>query len=191
MRQIILASGSPRRKQLLEGLGLSIKVVPSEIVEKFNPRLKGVSQAESLSRQKAEAVARSYKNAIVLAADTLVLLGNEILGKPRDSIDAKRMLRKLSGGVHLVVTGYTIIDTANSKSITQSEVTKVTFKYLSKLEIDRYVKREKLSDKAGGYAIQGIGSIFIEKIEGDYFNIVGLPLFSVVKSLKKFGIVIL
>lgn len=191
MRQIILASGSPRRKQLLEGLGVNVKVVPSEIQEKLNPRLKGVSQAESLSRQKAEAVAGRYRDAIILAADTVVLLGDTILGKPKDIADAKRMLRKLSGRSHLVVTGYTIIDIVNRKSITESEVTKVFFKKLSKIEIDRYVKREKLMDKAGAYAIQGIGSIFIEKLEGDYFNVVGLPLFSVAKSFKRLGLGIL
>ena len=191
MRQIILASASPRRKNLLERLELNVKVVPSRVEEKLNPRLKGVSQAESLSKQKAEAVAKHYKDSIVLAADTLVLLGESILGKPKDINDAKRMLRKLSGKKHIVVTGYTIIETSTRKSITKSEVTDVYFKELSKYEIDHYVKKENTLDKAGAYAIQGIGSIFIEKIEGDYFNVVGLPMFSVAKSLKRLGFEIL
>lgn len=188
MRQIILASASPRRKKLLESIGILVKVVPSEIEEKLNPRLKAVSQAEVLSLQKAEAVSKKYTDSIILAADTLVFLDEVILGKPKTIDEAKRMLRKLSGKSHSVVTGYTIIDTANRRVVTESEVTKVFFKKLSKIEIDRYVKKEKVLDKAGAYAIQGIGSIFIEKIEGDYSNVVGLSLFSVARNLKRFGI---
>lgn len=188
MKQITLASASPRRRELLEQIGLHVKVVPSKILEKLNPRLKPVGQAKALSLQKAEEVARKYTDAIIIGADTIVAINDEILGKPRDLREAKRMLRKLSGKTHTVITGFTIINTQKKKSITKAIETKVSMKSLSKKEINWYIKNEDLLDKAGAYAIQGKGSIFIEKIEGDYFNIVGLPLFSVAKELKKFSV---
>jgi septum formation protein len=191
MKQIILASASPRRRKLLESIGLKVKVVPSGIDEKLNPRLKGVSQAEELSRQKADAVAKRYKDALVLAADTLVIVGDEKLGKPKDLLDAKRMLRKLSGVRHSVVTGYTLVDCSSRKIVTKSEETYVYFKKLTDNEIAKYTQKEKVMDKAGAYAIQGYGSILVEKIDGDYSNVVGLPISSVVKQLMRLGVVVL
>lgn len=191
MKQIILASSSPRRKKLLEQLGLTIKVVPSNIDEKLNPRLKPKSQAETLSLEKAKAVSGKYKDAIVLAADTIVYIGEEILGKPANADDAKRMLRKLSGKQHSVITGFTIISTADRKIITDSVETKVTFRKLTESEIKNYVKKENTLDKAGAYGAQGFGSLIIEKIDGDFFNVVGLPVSKIIPLLKKFGIEVL
>lgn len=191
MRKIILASGSPRRKKLLEQIGIACKVVPNNIEEKLNPRLKPRHQAENLSFQKAENVSRKYKNTLVLAADTIVVLGNEIIGKPKDKTDAMRILKKLSGTTHHVITGYTIIDTTTGKHITDSDQTTVVVKKLSEKEIEAYIKTGEPLDKAGGYGAQEKGAIFIEKIDGNFSNVVGLPLPKVTESLKKFGLHVL
>jgi septum formation protein len=199
MRKIILASASPRRKQLLKQLGLEFEVVPSDIEEVFNPRLKPRHQVEELALQKAQAVAGKFASAgsaqgddaIVIGADTLVALGDEIIGKPKNTQDAKRMLKKLRGRQHSVMTGFVLIDTANKRTIVKSVETKVWFRKLSPQEISSYVEKEKPFDKAGAYAIQDLGILFVEKIEGDYFGAVGLPLFTLAKELKKFGVDIL
>lgn len=191
MRKIILASSSPRRKKLLEQLGLTIKVIPSNIDEKLNPRLKPQSQVETLSLQKAQAITPSFPDAIIIAADTLVSIGEDILGKPTSLLDAKRMLKKLSGKTHAVYTGFTIIDTKSKKSITDSEKTLVTFKKLSDKEIASYIKKEHPLDKAGSYGVQGVGAVLVERIEGDFFNVVGLPVAKLTQTLKKFAIEVL
>ncbi len=157
----------------------------------MNPRLGPRAQAEYLSQQKAKAVSERVKHAIIIAADTLVVLNKEIIGKPSSVEQAKKMLKKLSGKTHTVITGFTIIDTASNKTTTKSSQTKVFIRKLSKKEIDAYVKKEQTLDKAGGYAIQGIGSLLIEKIEGDFSNVVGLPLATLYQELKKFGIFLL
>ncbi len=193
MKKLILASASPRRKQLLKQVGLDFEVLASNIDEKLNPRFKPLHQVEVLSQQKAEATAqmKEAKNAVILAADSMVAVDDEIMGKPKNEKDAKRMLRKLSGTTHSIVTGFTILDTATKKHVTKSVETKVWFKKLSPQEISAYVKTGEPMDKAGAYAIQDIGSIFVERIEGDYQGAVGLPLFAVAKELKKFGITVL
>ncbi len=193
MKKLILASASPRRKQLLKQLGLEFEILASNIDEKLNPRLKPLHQVEELSRQKAEATAaiKESKNAVILAADSMVAVADEIMGKPKDAKDAKRMLRKLSGTTHSIVTGFTLLDTVTKKKVTKSVETKVWFKKLSSQEISAYIKTKEPFDKAGAYAIQEIGSIFVEKIEGDYQGAVGLPLYALAKELKKFGIQVL
>lgn len=188
MRKLILASQSPRRKEILSMVGLSFRVAKSNIDEKLNPRLGPISQAEELSMQKAQAVAKRYTDAIIIGADTIVSLGNEIFGKGETTTNSKRILSKLQGRTHSVITGFTIIDTATKKSITKSVETKVTIKKMSKKEIEWYVATKEPMDKAGAYAIQGKGSIFVERIEGDYFNVVGLPIASMTEELKKFDI---
>ena len=195
MKSIILASTSPRRSTLLKQLGLKFTVVPSLIEEKFNPRLRPRGQAEALSLKKAQEVADKISAkkaaAVIIAADTFISINDDVLGKPKDDRGARRMLRRLSGKKHSVITGFTIIDTVTKKSVSKSVETFVYFRKLSEKEICDYVKIEKLSDKAGSYAIQGIGAILVEKIEGDYFNIVGLPLNSLALELRKFGVEVL
>lgn len=189
---IILASSSPRRKQLLESLGIDFKVVPSNIEEKLNPRLRIAAQAVELSRQKAQAVLpKAPKGSIILAADTLVELDGDLIGKPETIEEAKRMLRRQQGKVQTVVTGFTIVDKDSEKVISGAEETRVWMRKLTVREIDAYVRKEYVLDKAGGYAMQGIGSVLFEKIEGDYFNVVGLPMAKVFLKLKKFGFDIL
>jgi septum formation protein len=191
MKQIILASGSPRRKQLLSLLGLEFKTVASNISEKLNPRFKPRRQTEFLSLQKARHVSEIYPDAVIIAADTLVAIGDDILGKPKDSLDAQRMLKRLSGNMHLNYTGFTVCHGKSKKEVTDSVQTKVTFKKLSQKEITEYIKRAKPFDKAGAYALQDLGCVFIERIDGDYHAALGLPLFALCRQLRKFGITVL
>lgn len=191
MKKLILASTSPRRKQLLEMLGLSFEVVPSNIDEILTPHLSPREQVEQLSKQKAEAVASTLKNSIIIAADTMVSYDGELLGKPKDEKDAKKMLQKLSGTNHLIVTGFTILDTETKKSVTRSTETKIWFRKIMNEEIEEFINREKPFDKAGAYAIHELAAIFVEKIEGDYLGAVGLSVFLLAKELKKFGINVL
>lgn len=187
MKRIILASASPRRKELLKKIGLKFTVDASKYKEDSILNMPPKKLANFLSLQKAKDVAKRYKNAIVIAADTLVVLGNEILGKPHTETGAKKMLMKLNGKVHLVITGFAIVDTDTNKTVTKSVETKVYFKQLTVKEIDNYVKTKEPLDKAGAYGIQEKASAFVEKIEGDFFNVVGLPLNALTCELKKFG----
>lgn len=188
MKTIILASASPRRKELLKKIGLEFKVDISRYREDATLELSPKKLAEFLSLQKAKDVAKRHKNAIIVSADTLVVLKNEILGKPRTAIEAKKMLGKLSGKTHLVITGFTIIDTKTNRTVTKSVETKVYFRKLTVKEIDDYVATKEPLDKAGAYGIQEKARAFVEKIEGDFFNVVGLPIKSLIRELKKFGI---
>ncbi len=141
-----------------------------------------------LSRKKAEIVAGRHKNAVVIAADTVGVIGGQVFGKPGSRAEAKKMLRYLSGKSHEVITAFTIVDTDTKKTVTKVVKTKVYIKALEQREIDAYVNTGEPLDKAGAYAIQGLGSIIVEKIEGDYFNVVGLPLSALASSLKEFQI---
>lgn len=190
MRKIILASSSPRRKQLLESVGITFKIIPSNIEEKMNPRLGPAAQAKRLSLEKAKAVAISYggKDVLIIAADTIVFCGDEQMGKPKDTADARRMLRKLSGKKQIVVTGFTVYDCSNNKLITKSAETSLWTRKLSEREILSYLKKENVFDKAGAYAIQGVGELLFERIDGSYSNVLGLPLVPLAKELKKLGV---
>jgi septum formation protein len=191
MKKIILASASPRRKELLEKIGLKFEIVSSDYEEDMSLKMKPLALAKFLSRGKAESVAKKYKNHVIIAADTFVALGDELLGKPHLASEAEKMLRKISGKVVSIITGYTIIDTAEKKQISNVSEAKVHMKKLTAEEIKNYVKTEEPLDKAGAFAVQGIGSVLIKKIEGDFFGIVGLPLYDLAQSLKKMGIKII
>ncbi len=191
MKKIILASGSPRRKELLEKIGLKFTVEVPDVDENFKSNLSPQGLVKELSLKKAEEIARKHSNAIIIAADTIGILKDKIIGKPHSTAQAKTMLESLSGKPHLVITGYSIIDTATGKTASDTVETKVYFKKLSKMEIIDYVKTSEPLDKAGGYAIQGLGALLVEKIEGDYYNVIGLPLSSLAGTLKKFGVKIL
>lgn len=191
MKNIILASGSPRRKQLLKQIGLKFEVVVSDVDEKISPKYKPHQQVKILSFQKAKAVAKKHRNSIVIGADTIVVLGKEVIGKPKDEKDAQRILKKLSGTQHSAITGFTIIDTDSKKQVTKSVATKLWLRKLTDQEIKRFVEKEKPYDFAGAYAIHKLASIFVKKIEGDFFGTVGLPLYDLTKELKKFGVEVL
>ena len=188
MRRIILASESPRRKELLKNISIDAAVEPAAVDESLFGHLDAREMARELSRQKAAAVAGRYQNAVIIAADTVGILGSEVLGKPHTPAQAKKMLQSLSGTSHTVVTAYTINDTSTGKTVTETVETTVYFKKLDAGEIEAYVKTGEPLDKAGGYAIQGLGSLLVEKISGDYYNVVGLPLSKLAESLKSFGI---
>lgn len=191
MKKIILASASPRRKEILGITGLKFTVCVSDYEEDLSLSLKPRELARFLSRKKAETVARKYKDTIIIAADTFIVFKNKLLGKPHVDREAEKMLKMLNGRVHSVITGFTIIDTGSGKTLSRSVETKVYFKKLSLEEIRAYVRSKEPLDKAGAYAIQGLGAVFIEKIEGDYFNVVGLPLCALVECLREFGVKVL
>jgi septum formation protein len=190
-KPIILASASPRRRELLALVGLKFIVDAGEYEEDMNTDLSPPELAKFLSRKKAEDVAGRHKNAIIIAADTFIVFQGALMGKPRDEEEARAMLKKLSGKTHSVITGYTIIDTESRKRLSRVIETRVSFKRLTMQEIDAYVRSKEPLDKAGAYAIQGLGSVIVRKIEGDYFNVIGLPLSSLADSLKRFGVAVL
>ncbi|HSW97529.1 MAG TPA: Maf family protein [Candidatus Saccharimonadales bacterium] len=191
MKKIILASSSPRRKHLLEQLGLQFTVFPSEIEEKLDPNLQPIEQVEVLSLQKAKAVAVKFPEAIIIAADTMVAFGNEVIGKPKNESDAIKMLKNFSGNHHVIVTGFSILDAETKKTVTRSTETKVWFREMTSKEITSYVRKEKPYDKAGAYAIHEFAGVFIKKIEGDCNGGTGLSIYLLAKELKKFGIDVL
>lgn len=191
MKQIILASTSPRRKELLAKTGLKFTCVDSGYEEDMTLNLKPKKLVEFLSKNKAMAVANKYPTSIIISGDTIIAFKNKVLGKPKNKIEAKKFLKMLSGKTHEVITAFTILDCQTKKIITKSIPTKISMKKLTDKEIDWYIKTGELLDKAGAYAIQGLGSMFITKISGDYFATVGLPIYYLVKELKKFGIVVI
>ena len=191
MKTIILASASPRRKEILEKTGLKFKVDASDYEEEINYSLRPHELARFLSREKAKAIVNKYTNALIIAADTFIVFKDKILGKPHTEEEAKRMLNMLNNNTHSVITGFTIIDTNDNKKLSGSVETKVCFKKLTMKEIESYIKSKEPLDKAGAYAIQGLGAVIVKKIEGDYFNVMGLPLSTLMESLKKFGIYVL
>ncbi len=191
MKTIILASASPRRKELLEKIGLKFEVEPSNYEENISSELGPHELAKSLSLEKAKLIAKNHKNALVIAADTFIVLEGAILGKPRTETEARKMLGTISGRQHSVITGFTIIDTETNKALSKSVETRVYIRKLTSTEIAAYVESKEPLDKAGAYAIQGLGSVIVEKIEGDYFNVIGLPLSALAQSLKEFGVNVL
>lgn len=190
-REIILASGSPRRRELLALTGLKFRVVAGDYEEDMTLPFPPRKLARFLSLEKGKAVALKHPGALVIAADTFIYFRGKLLGKPASTDDARKMLRQLSGRPHLVITGYAILDTRTGKTLTKAVGTKVFFRDLADREIDAYVASGEPMDKAGAYAIQGLGSLIVSKIEGDYFNVIGLPLSSLATSLKSFGITVL
>ena len=171
--QLILASQSPRRKELLSLFGIPFTVQIADIDETMDPVKAPYDEVARVSRLKAEAIARTPED-VVIAADTIVVCDGEVLGKPRDEADAFRMLRKLSGKDHQVMTGVCVLYGNTAKVCT--EVTDIHFRYLSDREISAYIATGEPMDKAGSYGIQGRAALFAEKIVGDYPNVVGLPV---------------
>ena len=182
--RLILASGSPRRRELLTQMGYSFEIIVPDVDEDVSGHARDVVGV--LSQRKARAVADTQDNGIVIASDTLVSLNGEALGKPRDAADAHRMLRMLSGETHEVFTGVTIIDAASGKAQTQVVRTGVIFRDLSDAEIDAYIATNEPMDKAGAYAIQGGAHGFVEGFEGSYENVIGFPVDEIREMLKDF-----
>jgi len=188
MKKIILASASPRRKELLEKIGLKFEVDSAFSDEALRPDVPPHELARQLSLAKAMIVSERHPDTIVIAADTFGVLEGKLLGKPRDAAEARQMLGQLSGKSHKVITGLTVVDTGEKKTVSRSVETIVHFRKLTEAEIDAYVATGEPLDKAAAYAIQGKGSVLIKKIEGDFYNVIGLPLSMLSMILKEYGI---
>ena len=181
---LVLASGSPRRREILQLMGLTYTVDASDVDETFSG---GPEETVlEISRRKAEAVAVRHPGALVLAADTLVF-AREPLGKPGCPERARQMLRELSGSWHSVYTGMTLIDTGNGRCYQQADCTRVHVVPMTDAEIDAYVATGEPMDKAGAYAIQGMGGMFIDRIEGSHSNVIGLPMAALRSLLAEAG----
>lgn len=192
MKKIILASGSPRRKELLNQIGLKFDVVPSKYEEDMSLKMAPRKLAEFLSLNKALDVAKRIKdkNCVIISADTFIVYKNHRLGKPHTPEKALQTLKKLNGKVHSVVTGFTLIDKDSGKKVTKSVETKIYFRKLSDRQLKNYIATGEPLDKAGAYGIQARGVALIKKIEGDYYNVVGLPLSALIDELLKLGIAV-
>lgn len=186
---IILASSSPRRAQLLRRFGVPYRIALSKVTE-GQPQPPWSQWVKEIACRKAHAVASS-SGEIILAADTIVVKDDVVLGKPADEQEAEKMLTFLSGGVHEVMTGICVIDCLHQRVWQDVEITKVYFRPLTAEEIKAYLDCDEFLDKAGAYGIQGIGSLLVEKIEGCYYNVVGLPLVKTMMMLRKCGVKIL
>jgi septum formation protein len=186
--KLILASTSPRRAEILRTVGWPFKALPVDIDESRLPNEEAVTYVERLAGKKAQAAAGAQvADSTIIGADTVVVIDEEILGKPRDEDDARRMLRQLSGRWHQVLTGIALINGAPSEIRVAHEMTEVKFAAMNEDEINWYVSSGEPLDKAGAYAIQGLGARFIEGIRGDYFNIVGLPVRLLYELLIELG----
>ncbi|WP_307390208.1 Maf family protein [Bacillus horti] len=190
-RPIILASSSPRRKELLAGLGLSFSIQPSHIIEEVDMSCPPEEIVQLLAQQKAEAVAKEVQDGVVLGADTIVVIDGKVLGKPQTKEMAFDMLKQLQNHVHEVYSGVALFDVETKERYIGFQQTTVKMKALQDEEIQQYIMTGEPMDKAGSYAIQGIGATFVEEIRGDYFTVVGLPLLMTANFLKKAGIDIL
>lgn len=182
--KIVLASGSPRRKEILENMNLKFDIIKSEIEETTIENESPKDLVKRLSYEKAYDIASKNLDSIVIGADTVVVLDNNVLGKPKDEDEAFNMLKQMSGKEHDVITGVSILCLDLKKEICDYCVSKVKFKNLSDEEIYSYIKTGECMDKAGAYGIQGLGGLLVEYIKGDYFNIVGFPISSVAEILK-------
>ncbi len=187
MKQLILASASPRRSEILTAVGWSFEKHSADIDESELPNESPAVYVQRLAQEKAEAVAVNYKDALVLGADTTVVIENQIIGKPKDFDDARRMLRMLSGNWHEVLTGVALVKIVGENSTTKVglQTTRVKFAEMSDAEIEFLVEKGAPLDKAGAYAVQAQAALFIERIEGDYWNVVGLPVSLVYEMLRE------
>ena len=190
MKEIVLASKSPRRIDLLKELGLKFTEYSPDFEEK-KESLAGETPEEIVVYNavgKAHEASRRFKDAIIIGVDTIGVSHGHILGKPTDREDAKRLIRLISRTEHSVISGLCVMNSASGKTLTQSVETKVEMEKIDEKDIEKYVNSGEGDDKAAGYAIQGKGSLFIKSIRGDYFNVVGLPIYNLKKMLKEFEI---
>lgn len=195
-KQLVLASASPRRRELLKNLGLVFNVMPSELAEEGVGEISAKDPAvwtQECARGKADMVAarlaEDEEDRWYLGVDTVVILDDEVLGKPRDEKEAREWLKKLSGRWHKVISGYCLLNPSGKKVSSNAVVTEVHFRELGEDEIKAYIRTNEPFDKAGGYAAQGVGAAFIDEIRGSYTNVVGLPLTEVLGDLQRLGII--
>lgn len=188
MAKLVLASSSPRRQELMEMMGLDFTIVPSKINEEEYSGLKPIDLARELARAKAEEVAELVEEAIVIGSDTIVVLDGFVIGKPLDKSEAVKMLKKIQDRQHTVITGLAVCDSLSGKTSVDYDKTEVFVMPMSEKDIISYVNTGEPMDKAGAYGIQGIGGVFIEKIVGSYFTVMGLPIHKLAVMLKELGI---
>jgi septum formation protein len=188
---LILASKSPRRRYLLEQAGLNFSVIPSDIDETKIPLSSPETYVRILSEAKADDISKKYPEKWVIGADTIVLNNGNILGKPESRDDARTMLKQLSGQTHQVLTGYAICCKAKNRMFSETVKTDVLFKHLTHEEIEWYIHTKEPFDKAGSYAIQGLGTFLVKSIHGSYTNVVGLPVCEVIEFLLNEGVIVI
>ncbi len=186
---LILASKSPRRRYLLNQAGLLFSVIPSSIDECAVPLSSPETYVRVLAEAKANDVSKKYPQSWIIGADTIVLIDSTILGKPSSRAEARTMLKRLSGNTHQVLTGYCICCRAKERCFSETVKTKVLFKNLTDEEIEWYIHTKEPFDKAGAYAIQGLGTFLVKSINGSYTNVVGLPVCEVIEFLIKEGVI--
>lgn len=200
--RIVLASASPRRRDLLNQIGLSFELFPGAIPEEIPAGARPEALARELAERKARTTAALLAGKgmegpppLILAADTIVVLGDDILGKPGDAAEARVMLARLAGEVHRVITGVALLEPADNgrreRFLVEHEETRVKMRPMTPAMIEAYVATGEPLDKAGAYAVQGKGSVLVERIEGCYFNVVGLPLARLARMLEGFGVRVL
>lgn len=191
MRKIILASGSENKKKLIESIGLNFLIEKSEYEEDMSEKLPAIKLAKKLALGKAQNVAKRHKNAIIIGADTFGIINNKFIGQAKTPKEAKKILKLLSGRKHKIITGIAIIDTQKNRIICDHDISQVWIKKLSTKEIDSYIKTKEPMFRASAYAIQKLGSVFIEKIDGNHMGIIGLPIGKIHKHLLKLNVNIL
>ncbi|MCI6153263.1 MAG: Maf family protein [Fusobacterium perfoetens] len=184
---MILASNSPRRKEILENFGFNLKIITKNI-EEISDKKNITDKIMDIANKKVLVVAKDYPNEYVIGSDTVVVIDNEILGKPKNEIEIYNMLKKLSNREHEVITSFSLVNISKNLSISDFEISKVQFKNISDEDIKWYIGTKEPFDKAGAYGIQGKGSYFVEKIQGDFFSIMGFPIGKFVRTLNKIGI---
>lgn len=184
---MILASNSPRRKEILENFGFNLKIITKNI-EEISDKKNITDKIMDIANKKVLVVAKDYPNEYVVGSDTVVVIDNEILGKPKNEIEIYNMLKKLSNREHEVITSFSLVNISKNLSISDFEISKVQFKNISDEDIKWYIGTKEPFDKAGAYGIQGKGSYFVEKIQGDFFSIMGFPIGKFVRTLNKIGI---
>ena len=185
----ILASQSPRRRELLSMLGLTFEIITADIDETMDPSVPVDQAVAEVCRKKAQAVGEAHPGRLIVAADTIVVVDETKLGKPRSEEEARQMLRSLSGRSHTVMTGFCLWQ--DGRFQTHVEQTRMWFRELSDAEIDAYIATGSPMDKAGAYGIQDQAAVFVERLDGDYYNVMGLPLCSLTKCLRKWGVCVL
>lgn len=184
---MILASKSPRRKEILENFGFNLQIKTKEI-EEVSSKENIIEKIKDISNKKAYEVANENKDDFVISADTIVSINDKILGKPKNQEDVYNMLRELSGKSHEVITAFSIININKNICYSDAEITKVFFNEITDAEIKWYIETKEPFDKAGSYGIQGKGALFVNKIEGDFFSVMGFPLGKFLRALKKLNI---
>ncbi len=186
-KKLVLASASQRRKVLLKQIGLKFEVVESNIPEVFDSNKSVQDNIQDIAYKKAKSVSLSFSDAFIIGADTVVVFDDEVLTKPKDENEARQMLRKLSENTHDVFTGFALLDLPSGKSTSAFEKTRVTFRKISPHEIDEYIRTGSPMDKAGAYGIQDdYGAVFVERIEGCFYNVVGFPLTKFYLTMNEF-----